>query len=221
MCGRFALFSDPRVLRDRFDLVEVVEYRPSYNIAPSEFTPIAAVTQKKDGRHLSLYRWGLVPTWVKELPKHLFINARAETIDQKPSFKGPFKYHRCLIPADGYYEWQKVGKAKQPWYIHAADGQPLAFAGLFDVWLAPTGDELHSATIITTDAGARTQHIHDRMPVVLRPEDWNAWLSPATPKEDLLGLLRPTAEDLLDCHRVSMSVNTAEHDDSTCIEAIG
>ena len=163
MCGRFALYSDPKTLQERFGLVEMTRYWPSYNIPPTE--PIAAITKEKDGRHLSLYRWGLVPTWVKEIGTYSTFNARAETIETSRAYKGPFKYHRCLIPTDGYYEWQKVGKTKQPWFIHAADRKPMAFAGLFDVWLAPTGDELHSATIITTGAGAKTQHIHDRMPV--------------------------------------------------------
>lgn len=121
----------------RYDLLELNDYRPFYNIAPTQ--PLAGITQHEDGRHLDMYRWGLVPMWAKEIGRDRTINAREETVDEKPAFRGPFRHHHCLIPADGYYEWQKLDKRKQPWYIHAADGKPTAFAGLFDVWLSPAG----------------------------------------------------------------------------------
>lgn len=214
MCGRFALYSDPRVLRERFDLVEVAEYRLRYNIAPTE--PIAAITQQSDGRHLDMYRWGLVPMWAKEIGTYSTFNAKAETVDKTPAYRGPFKYHRCLIPADGYYEWQKVDKHKQPWYIHASDAQPFAFAGLFDIWQ----EELRSATIIVTDAGAKTKPIHDRMPVILPPDAWGTWLAPDSSKEELLGLLGPTPDDVLDTYPVSPWVNKAANNGERCIERI-
>jgi len=189
----------------------------SYNIAPSQ--PIAAITQEKDGRHLSLYRWGLVPMWARELGHFSTINARAETIDQKPAFRGSFRHHRCLIPADGYYEWQKIDKRKQPWYIHAADGQPMALAGLFDVWLSPTGDELQSAAIVTTAAGEKTRHIHDRMPLILPPEVWDTWLAPETPKKALFPLLQPASDEAITAYPVSTRVNKPTNDDAECVAA--
>ena len=219
MCGRFALYSDPRLLKDRFNLVRVAEYRLSYNIAPSQ--PIAAITQHEDGRHLDLYRWGLVPMWAKEIGRYSTINARAETIDTKPAFRGPFRHHRCLIPADGYYEWQQYDAThKQPWYIHAADNEPMALAGLFDIWTSPEGDQLRSATIIVTTANDSTREIHDRMPVILQPEDWATWLSVETPKKELLGLLESAPEGALDVHPVSVLVNNTKNDDPSCIQAI-
>ena len=212
MCGRFALYSDPRVLRERFDLVEVAEYRLSYNIAPTQ--PIAAITQQRDGRHLDMYRWGLVPMWAKEIGKFSTFNARAETVDTTPAYRGPFRHHRCLIPADGYYEWQQVGKGKQPWYIHAADGQPMAFAGLFDIWQ----EELRSATIIVTDAGAKTKPIHDRMPVILPPDAWAAWLAPETSKKALLEMLQPASDGAVVTYQVSTWVNKPSNDGLECLE---
>jgi putative SOS response-associated peptidase YedK len=209
MCGRFALYSDPKVLRERFDLVAMAEYRPSYNIAPTQ--PIAAITAREDGRHLDMYRWGLVPFWSKEIGSYSTFNAKAETVDTKPAFRGPFRYRRCLVPADGYYEWQKVGKSKQPWFIHSADGQPLAFAGLYDIWQ----EELRSATIIVIDAGEKTKSIHDRMPVILPSEAWDVWLAPDTPKKELRGLLK--ADDTVEMCPVSSRVNKAENDDAGCI----
>lgn len=218
MCGRFALYSDPRVLRERFDLVEVAEYRLSYNIAPTQ--PIAAITAREDGRHLDMYRWGLVPMWAKEIGRYSTINARAETVDTRPAFRGPFRHHRCLIPADGYYEWQAVDKGKQPWFIRSTDVQPMAFAGLYDIWTSPEGDQLRSATIIVTAANDTTREIHDRMPVILQPEDWGMWLSADTPKKALIDLLQPAADGLLDVYPVSVQVNKPVHDDPSCISPI-
>lgn len=212
MCGRFALYSDPRVLRERFDLVEVAEYKLRYNIAPTE--PIVAITQQADGRHLDMYRWGLVPMWAKEIGKFSTFNAKAETVDKTPAYRGPFKYHRCLIPADGYYEWQKVGKRKQPWYIRSADGEPLAFAGLFDIWR----EELRTATIIVTDAGAKTKPIHDRMPVILPAEAWGTWLAPDSSKGELLGLLRSAPDEVLDVYPVGTWVSNSVNEGERCVE---
>lgn len=219
MCGRFALYSDPRKLMDRFNLVKVAEYHPSYNIPPGR--PIAAITQHPDGRHFDLYRWGLVPMWAKEIGHYSTINARAETIDTKPAFRGPFRHHRCLIPVDGYYEWQRYDAThKQPWYLHAADSKPMAFAGLFDLWTSPEGDQLRSATIIVTTANDTTKEIHDHMPVILQPEDWDQWLSPDTPRKALLALLQPAPDGMLNVHPVSVLVNKPTHDEPSCIEPI-
>lgn len=219
MCGRFALYSDPKVLRERFDLVEIAEYRPSYNIAPTQ--PIAAVTAHEDGRHLDMYRWGLVPMWAKEIGRYSTINARAETVDTKPAFRGPFRHHRCLIPADGYYEWQQYDpKHKQPWFIHAADAQPMAFAGLFDIWASPEGDQLRSATIIVTVSGNKTRHIHDRMPVILTIETWDTWLADQTRKGELVELLYAANVDVVEAYAVSQRVNKPANNDEACIEPI-
>lgn len=211
MCGRFALYSSPSALRERFDLVEEAVYKPRYNIPPTE--PIAGITQQEDGRHLDMYRWGLVPMWAKQIGSYSTFNARAETVDKTPAYRGPFRHHRCLIPADGYYEWQTIDRHKQPWYIHAADGQPMAFAGLFDIWR----EELRSATIIVTEAGARTKPIHDRMPVILPPEAWSTWLSPETPKKELLELLRSAPDETVEAYPVSTRVNRPGNDDAGCV----
>jgi putative SOS response-associated peptidase YedK len=215
MCGRYDLHSAPRTVGRRYELLELNGYRPSYNIAPTQ--PIAGITQHEDGRHLDMYRWGLVPMWAKEIGRYSTINARAETVDEKPAFKGPFRHHRCLIPADGYYEWQQIDKRKQPWYIHPKDGQGMAFAGLFDIWMSPEGDELRSATIIVKDAGVTTKTIHDRMPVVLPPEAWDTWLSKETPKKDLHALLQSANDDALTMYPVSTWVNDAHNNDVSCI----
>lgn len=206
MCGRFALYSDPRVLRERFGLVEIAAYRPSYNIAPGQ--PIAGITRQAEGRRLDLYRWWLVPAWAAEIGRYSTINARAETVASKPAFRGPFRHRRCLIPADGYYEWQRKDGVKQPWFIHAADGQTMAFAGLYDIWQ----DGLRSAAIIVKAAGPRMQAIHPRMPAILEPGVWAAWLSPETAVPRLLEILDAAGDEGLEAWPVSTRVNAPVHD---------
>ena len=175
MCGRFAL-KNPQALKAAFDLDEIPDIKPRYNIAPTQ--DIAIIRFSPAGRKLSMAHWGLIPSWAKESGKsYSTINARAETVDTKPTFRAPFKHYRCLIPADGFYEWHEEGGIKQPHHIGRKDGALFAMAGLWDVWRGPEGEVL-SCTIIVTDANPFMKKLHDRMPVILDPKDYEQWLDP-------------------------------------------
>jgi len=167
-------------------------------------------------RHFLLVRWGLIPSWCKDpsqLP--LMINARAESAADKPSFRGAMRHHRCLIPADGFYEWRRSGASKQPFFIRRRDGGPIAMAGLWDSWLGADGSEIDTGAILTTGANALMATIHDRMPVIVAPQDWQAWLDCAgTPPREVARLLRPADDDLLEAVPVSERVNAVRHDDA-------
>lgn len=199
-----------------FEVARVPHFEASYNVAPTD--PIIAVTAEEGGRRAGLYRWGLVPFWAKEIGRFSTINARAETLADKPAFRTPFKRRRCLVPANGYYEWQQRPGGKQPYYIHAADDGLLAFAGLWDAWHAPGGETLRSAAIVVTGANAATRAIHDRMPVILGRRDWDTWLDPGNEDTNSLSaLLRPAPDELLNAHPVSIAVNSPKNDTPACI----
>ena len=220
MCGRYALYADQALLESVFEVVEVPDFEASYNIAPTD--PIVAVTAEGNRRMAGFYRWGLVPFWAREVGRFSTINARAETLTEKPAFRTPFKKRRCLVPANGYYEWQQRPGGKQPFYIHADDDGLLAFAGLWDTWRTPDGQSLHSATIIVTGANADTRAIHDRMPVILAPKDWDAWLDRNNEDTQALSaLLRPAPEHVLEVHPVSTAVNSPSNDTPACIREVG
>lgn len=192
------------------------ELGPRYNVAPTQ--PIAVVLQRDDGRFLELHRWGLVPAWAKSLAVgSRMINARAETLATSSAFRASFLRRRCVIPADGFYEWRRTGesgRAKQPFLIHAPDDRPLAFAGLWAPWKDPTtGEWVLSATVVTTRANETVAQLHDRMPVILAPDAWRLWADPEIRDEDLLAdLLRPAADDLLELVPVSPLVNNANNE---------
>ena len=218
MCGRFTLTSTPRRLRDRFALAAAPEaVAPRYNIAPSQDVLVVA---NRAQRLLRPARWGLVPWWAKD-PSigHRMINARVETLAQRPAFRELLERQRCAIPADGFYEWRRLDrKTRQPFYLRARDGESLALAGLWDVWRAPDGERLASCTIITVPANGAVSPIHDRMSAILSPEDLDAWLDPAPkPAVELTPLLLPSPDDSLDVYPVSSRVNTPDHDDPECI----
>ena len=178
MCGRFVLAVDPSVIQQAFNLeLSVVDFKPRYNIAPTQMVPVISNEQPK---HLSLYRWGLIPAWSKdEKVGSKLINARADGVADKPSFRSAFKKRRCLVPATGFYEWQQSGKgAKTPMYIHLKDQELFAMAGLWEAWHNPNGNVYHTFTIITTDANDFMKPIHNRMPVILHPADYDLWLQP-------------------------------------------
>lgn len=217
MCGRFVSSSPPDEIARYFDAALVTEglLEPSYNVAPTN--QVFVVYESGGVRQLDEMRWGLVPSWAKDTKiGNRLINARGETVATKNSFRSAFKKHRCIIPADGYYEWKVVPgqKAKQPFYIHRPDGEPYAFAGLWETW-RPKGDEvasdaepLHSCTVITTDANDRMTELHDRMPVMLPPSQWSTWLDEDNHDTDLLGqLLVPAPNELITFHPVSTAVN--------------
>ena len=193
-----------------------------YNIAPTQM--ISCVTESDVGRRTTQFRWGLVPSWAKDLAiGNRMINARGETVDSKPSFRSAFSKRRCLIPADGYYEWKKVSDGKQPYLIHQHDDEPLAMAGLWEENTKASADctSIRSCTIITTEANKTTSDIHDRMPVFLDESNFDQWLDPNYRDADQLkSLLIPAAEDLLRYDLVSRRVNSVKHDDASCVEPV-
>ena len=214
MCGRFTLTVDPGQLQEAFPWVDIPDgLTPRYNIAPSQ--PVAVVPN--DGRNrLDFFNWGLIPFWAKD-PKigNRMINARSETIAEKPSFRGSFKYKRCLILADGFYEWRKDPgtKSKTPIYIHMKDRSPFAFAGLWDNWNSKDGSEIRSCTIITTQPNELLEQIHNRMPVILPPSGYGAWLKEGENDLDLLhSLLNPYPSEEMAAFPVSKQVNSPQND---------
>lgn len=214
MCGRYKIEHSPEELRAFFNFEEHPNFPPRYNIAPTQPVPIIRLIAGK--RHFQLVRWGLVPSWMKHMPKSVLINARAETIDEKPSFKGSFRHRRCLIPADGFYEWQaRAGRPKQPYLIQRSDGAPFAMAGIWDDWLSADGSELETCAIVTTAANDHLAPIHHRMPVILDPKDWDAWLdNEGTSAKEAAELLRPAPDDLMEAVPVSPRVNNINEDDA-------
>jgi len=224
MCGRYSLTTPLEAMSDLFGFVERPNLAPRYNIAPTQ--QVAAVRLGDDGvRHLVQLRWGLVPGWAKEAGiGSRMINARAESVAEKPAFRAAFSQRRCLIPADGFYEWQAAGEgraAKQPYRITLADGGPFGFAGLWESWRDPQSDErIESCTIVTTEASEGLRSIHPRMPVVLPPKSHAVWLDSASGSEAALALLRPYSSETLVTTAISTRVNKAANDDPSVIEPL-
>lgn len=227
MCGRFTLRTPLTVLSQQFlfDLGAVAgasTVRPRYNVAPTQ--TIAAIRRvgTSSSRELAWLHWGLIPSWAKDAKLAAsMINARGETIAEKPAFRTAFARRRCLILADGFFEWKKVGKQKQPYYLRLADERPFAMAGLWESWRGPAGSDgppLESCTIVTTSANELCQPLHDRMPVILEACDYERWLDLATPKEELLALLTPLAAAAMKSEPVNPRVNNARNDDEQCVE---
>lgn len=220
MCGRFVRSSPVEKIAERFDVDEPpFDLRPSYNVAPGE--EIAVVTNGAL-RRLTLCRWGFVPPWAKEPSAgYKMINARAETLSEKPSFRDAFRRNRCLIVADGFYEWRKEGDRKLPEYIHLKEGGPFAFAALCGPWTPPGGTEILTAAIITTAANEILMPIHHRMPVILPVEAEDIWLNPDVDDEErLLSILAPYPPDRMAHHPVSESVNKPSNDSPDCIKPL-
>jgi putative SOS response-associated peptidase YedK len=216
MCGRFTLRTPLHLLMRQFNLSAQAEWQLSlrYNIAPTQ--DIAVIVKTDSGRELNQMRWGLIPSWSKD-PKSgppLF-NARSETAGEKPTFRSAMRHRRCLIPADGFYEWKKEGKQKLPIYIRRPDEQPFAFAGLWEQW-----NDVESCTILTTAANGLMQPFHDRMPVILSPNDYNVWLDPKLDDPNKLNyLFEPFPDSELIAYPVNPVVNNARHDAADCIES--
>lgn len=210
MCGRFLLNAPVAALEAQFEAVAGGALPPRYNIAPTD--PVAVVKDLDFGRVITLHHWGLIPSWAKDPAMGgRLTNARAETVADKPSFRASFRRRRCLVPASGFYEWQAGGRGKQPFLIQSRTGEPLAFAGLWELWEGPDGC-LESCTIITTTANAFMAPVHDRMPVILGPDAFAFWLDPHTKDLGRLqALLRPCAEDRLRMHPVSMRVGNVRN----------
>jgi putative SOS response-associated peptidase YedK len=222
MCGRYALYSNPLTLARRFGAEAPPDLPLRYNVAPTQNVPIVRVGN--GARRFALARWGLIPSWAKEPNTgYSTINARAETVASKPAFRAAFRHRRCLIPADGFYEWQSISgsKTKQPWFIALADRKPMAFAGLWERWRGLEGEELDSCSIIVTTANALMQPIHERMPVILAPDAWDAWLEPAaTDAGGLQGLLKPYPAEGMAAWPVSTMINSPRNDNARCLEPI-
>ncbi len=227
VCGRYVQASSPELLAEKFgvDEVRIDDHAPVYNVAPRAEMP--AVRRRQDRKVLSKLRWGLVPSWAKD-PKmgDRLINARAEEVADKPAFRTAFARRRCLVPADGFYEWQpRPGqKRKQPMFVHRCDGEPMAFAGLWEVWrdrdVGEDADWLRTFAIMTTRPNDTLAPIHDRMPVILPESAWDTWLDPDADPAKLSSLLVPAPDDVIDVYPVSLLVNSAENDGPELVQRV-
>lgn len=215
MCGRYTITSAPEALRALFRYEEQPNFPARFNIAPTQPIPIVRVNDGK--REFALVRWGFLPSWVKDPSQFsLIINARGESISDKPAFRAAMKRRRCLIPADGFYEWRAMGKGpKQPFYIHAKSGQPLAFAGLWECWEGPNGEEVETAAIATTRANRTLAPLHDRMPAIIAPDAFDLWLNcGAVDARTAEALIQPAPDCLLEAWPVSTAVNRTANDNA-------
>ena len=226
MCGRFTLHTSPEQLAEHFDLEETPPLAARYNIAPTQPVAIVRPDREANSREWALVHWGLIPSWAKEPGIGArMINARGETVAEKPSFRAALRRRRCLLPADGFYEWKKEGRSKQPFHIRLRSQEPFAFAGLWETWTAPDGSELQSCTLITTEANELMATVHDRMPVILAPEDYAQWLgtgkdADARELDQLQHLLRPFDAELMEAYPVSQQVNNPQVEGPACIAPI-
>ena len=216
MCGRFVITSSPEALRVLFGYLEQPNFPPRYNVAPTQ--PIPVVIDDK-GRHFRLMRWGLWPAWVKDPRKFtLLINARAETVREKPAFEKAIRRRRCLIPADGYYEWNSSGGSKRPYFIHRRDGHPIGFAGLAETWTGPNGEEVDTVAIITAPASADLAVLHHRVPVTIAVRDFELWLDCRSDHADaVMPLMQGPEEGEFAWHEISARVNHVNNDDAQLI----
>jgi putative SOS response-associated peptidase YedK len=247
MCGRFTLAQSAEAIARQFHLVDLPPVEPHYNIAPTQPAPVVRLEARAQARQFDYLYWGLIPSWAKDIKMGAkLINARSETVAEKPAFRAAVKRRRCLILADGFYEWQRTGKTKQPYYFYlpvpallnpdltsaiSSNPQPtqggetnrqlFALAGLWEHWQDADGNEVESCTILTTAANALLATMHDRMPVILHSEDYDRWLDPTIQSvESLRSLFDPYPAEEMDCYPVSSSVNTARFDTPDCIQPI-
>jgi putative SOS response-associated peptidase YedK len=227
MCGRYVIISTPEAIRALFGYAELPNFPPRYNVAPTQPIPVVRLVNGK--RSFALMRWGLLPSWVKE-PKSfpLLINARGESVLEKPAFRNAMRRRRCLIPTDGFYEWQanKSSGPKRPYFVRAkrdaaGAAPPLAFAGLYETWTGPNGEELDTAAIVTTAANRTLTAIHDRMPVFVPPEASDLWLDCANVEADVAAaLIRPADDALLEAYEISTAVNRVANDSASLVEPL-
>ncbi len=226
MCGRFTLHVSPEQIAAQFDVAEPEQLADRYNIAPTQPVGIVRLDRSATEREWSLVQWGLIPSWAKDPSIGArMINARGETVAEKPSFRAALRRRRCLVPADGFYEWKRTGSRKQPYYIRLRNQEPFAFAGLWEIWTGPDGSELHSCTVITTEPNELMADLHDRMPVILAAEDYDQWLgqgkdADAKEVELLRHLIRPFDADLMEAYPVSTKVNSPMYEGAALIEPL-
>jgi putative SOS response-associated peptidase YedK len=223
MCGRYRLSRRKQLVEEYFDSVsEEEDWNPRYNIAPTQPVPVIRQNPKEPVRELSLMKWGLVPSWAPNPSVAArMINARSETASTKPAFREALKSRRCLIPADGFYEWMRTGKAKQPYCFEVNEGELFAFAGLWDRWRDPSGNAVETCSILTTTPNAVTSPVHDRMPVILDPDSYDLWLDPGM--RDVAAasdLLKPYDARLMRCYPISTRINSVVNDDEECSRCV-
>jgi len=217
MCGRYRLSSTERFL-DRFQVENEIELAPRYNIAPCQQVPVVRQHRERPVRIASMMRWGLIPYWSKDdKGAYKMINARAESAAERPAFRDAIQRHRCLVPADGFYEWARHGTEKQPFHFGMIDDSLFAFAGIWDRWKSPAGELVESCSILTTTPNALLADIHDRMPVILRDEDYDLWLDPGYQHGDgILEMLCPFDASAMKRYPVSTRVNSVNNEDAEC-----
>lgn len=222
MCGRFTFTQSEETITELFQLAEVPPLSPRYNLAPTQLAPAVIKTSQAQNRQFKWLRWGLVPSWSKDTKIGTkLINAKAETVAEKPAFRSAFKKRRCLVLADGFYEWQQQNGKKQPFYYRLQNGNPFAFAGLWEHWESEEGEGIESCTIITTDANELIRPIHDRIPVILAPNDYDKWLDPEVKEPELLQpLLQPYPSEEMTAYPVSPKVNSPKNDSPECIQSL-
>jgi len=220
MCGRYAITSAPEAIRRLFRYEEQPNFPPRYNVAPTQPVPIVRLFEGRRG--FALVRWGFIPAWVKD-PRgfSLLINARGETLNDKPAFRAALRYRRCLFPADGFYDWRRAGERSTPYYVRRKTGGPLALAGLWENWMGPNGEEMETAAIVTTRANRMLAGIHPRMPVIVPPDAFDFWLdSGKVDATTAAALIAPAPEGLLETYEVSPSVNRTANDAPELIEPV-
>jgi putative SOS response-associated peptidase YedK len=219
MCGRYASTLPPEAMRALFQYLEQPDFPPRYNIAPTQ--PIAIVRMFEGKRQFALVRWGLIPAWVKD-PRafSLVINARGEFVLDKPAFRNAMKYRRCLVPADGFYEWKRAGETKRPYFVRGKGGAPLAFAGLWENWMGPNGEEVETAAIVTTTASRSIAHIHERMPAIVPSEAFDFWLDPKVDAQTAAAAIQPAPDAAIEAYPVSSAVNRTANDSAVLIEPL-
>jgi putative SOS response-associated peptidase YedK len=219
MCGRYAVTTVPEAMRALFRYLNSPDFPPRYNVAPTQPVPIVRVVEGQ--RELALVRWGLIPAWVKD-PRtfSLLINARGESALDKPAFRNAMKRRRCLFPADGFYEWRPEKGGKRPYLVRLKSGQPMAFAGLWEAWMGPNGEEMETAAIVTTAASRVIAHIHDRMPVIVPPEAFDFWLDPSVDAEMASSVIQPAPDAQLTFFPVSAAVNRTANDSAALLEPL-
>lgn len=219
MCGRYTLATPADELVEVFDVPDLgFDHHPRYNVAPGQAAPVVA--EDRRGRRIGLLDWGFVPAWRRESGRP-FVNARSESVASKRSFAEAFAQRRCLVPADGFYEWRRSGEPKSvPFWIHRVDGGLLSFAAIWETWRGPAGERHHGFAILTADANAELGAIHDRMPVVIDAADRDTWLDRSAPRERVQALLAPSSDGTFACRRVGTRVNRTTEDDAGLIEPV-
>jgi putative SOS response-associated peptidase YedK len=218
MCGRYCITSAPAAIRALLRYREQPNFPPRYNVAPTQPVPIVRLVEGE--RQFALVRWGLIPAWVKD-PKEfsLLINARADSVNDKPAFRNAMKRRRCLFPADGFYEWKKQGSTNRPHFARPVAGGPIAFAGLWESWIGPNGEEMETAAIVTTAANATLGAVHHRAPVIVAPEQFDFWLDCKHVDENMAAqLLVPAPESLMEVYEISPAVNRVANDAPSLLE---